>query len=136
MELKQINDQVSVTGQITPDDVATIKAAGFTTIINNRPDGEVDPQPTSAEIAKAAAEVGIDYQTIPMGREGVSPEMVTNTRSALDASSGPVLCFCRTGTRSTTLWALSQAGQMDAKSIIAEAAGAGYDISHLADHLG
>ena len=135
MELKRINDQVSVTGQISPEDVEKIKAAGFTAIINNRPDGEAADQPAGDSIAKAAHVAGLSYYAVPMGREGVSEEMIAQTRAALGESDGPVLCFCRTGTRSTTLWALSQAGQMDAKSIISAAANAGYDMSHLAGHL-
>lgn len=135
MELKRINDHVSVAGQIAPEDIAEIKAAGFTTIVNNRPDGEAPDQPTGAEIEAAAKAAGLAYFFIPMGRDGVSPEMVQNTLAALEGSDGPVLCFCRTGTRSTTLWALSQAGKRDADEIISAAANAGYDMSHLAGHL-
>jgi len=136
LELKRINDHISVSGQIYPEDVAELKAAGFTAIINNRPDGESPDQPSGAEIEAAARSAGIAYHAIPLGREGVSPDMVDKTRSVLEGSSGPVFAFCRSGTRSTTLWALSQAGQRDAAEIIAEAAGAGYDMSHLAGHLG
>ena len=135
LELKRINDRVSVSGQISPDDVDAIKAAGFVAIVNNRPDGEAGDQPTSAELEKAAVAAGLVYIAIPVGREGVSDAMVQNTRAAMDNNDGPVLFFCRTGTRSTTLWALSQAGKMDAKSIISAAANAGYDMSHLAGHL-
>lgn len=136
MELKRINDQLSVSGQITPSDVPAIKAAGFVAIVNNRPEFEVPDQPTGESIALAAEAAGLKYFSIPMGREGVSPQMIENTRAALEESNGPVMCFCRTGTRSTTLWALSQAGQMSAPDIIAAAANAGYDMSHLAGHLG
>lgn len=135
MELKRINDHVSVSGQIAPQDMPAIKQAGFTSVVNNRPDGEAPDQPTGAEIKAAAEAAGLSYTAIPMGREGVSPEMVEQTRAALEGSEGPVLCFCRTGTRSTTLWALSQAGQMDAADIISAAANAGYDMSHLSGHL-
>ncbi len=135
MELKRINDQVSVSGQIRPEDIAGIKAAGFTTIVNNRPDGEAPDQPAGAEIEAAAKDAGLTYISIPLGREGVSPEMVETTRKTLDESAGPVLCYCRTGTRSTTLWALSQSGRMDAREIISAAGNAGYDMSHLAGHL-
>ena len=76
--------------------------------------------PTRREAAAAAA--GLDYYAIPLGREGVSPDMVEKTKSVLEGSAGPVFCFCRSGTRSTTLWALSQAGEMDASEIIREAA--------------
>lgn len=135
MELKRIDEHVSVAGQIAPDDVAGIKAAGFTTIVNNRPDGEAPDQPAGTEIAAAAEAAGLAYLEIPVGREGVTPQMIEQTRAALEESAGPVLGFCRSGTRSTTLWALSQAGRRPADEIIALAAGAGYDISHLAGHL-
>ena len=136
MEIKRINDKVSVSGQIQPDDVAQIKAAGFVAIVNNRPDGESPDQPAGAEIEAAAKASGLAYYSIPLGREGVSPDMVEKTREALEGSAGPVFCYCRSGTRSTTLWALSQAGKMEGQEIISAARGAGYDMSHLAAHLG
>lgn len=136
MEIKRINDQVSVSGQISPSDIPALKAAGFTTIVNNRPDGEAPGQPTGAEIEAAARAAGLDYTCIPLGRDGVSQSMVDRTREVLEGSSGPVFCYCRSGTRSTTLWALSQAGRQDAQSIIDAAQNAGYDMSHLAGHLG
>ena len=135
MDLKRINDHVSVAGQISPEDVAALKQAGFVAIIINRPVGESRDQPAGAEIVAAAKAAGLDYHAIPLGREGVSPEMVERTKAVLEGSNGPVFCFCRSGTRSTTLWALSQAGEMEAGEIISQAAGAGYDMSHLAGHL-
>ena len=135
MELKRINEHVSVSPQISPDDVAAIKAAGFVAIVNNRPDGESPDQPPSAVIEQAARDAGLAYHYIPLGREGVTPEMVEETKSVLEGSAGPVFCYCRSGTRSTTLWALSQAGKQPAAEIISAAANAGYDMSHLAGHL-
>ena len=135
MELKRINEHVSVSPQISPDDVAAIKAAGFVAIVNNRPDGESPDQPPSAVIEKAAHDAGLAYHYIPLGREGVTPDMVEQTKSVLEGSAGPVFCYCRSGTRSTTLWALSQAGKQPAAEIISAAANAGYDMSHLAGHL-
>ena len=136
MELKRINQHVSVSPQIRPEDIPAIKAAGFSTIINNRPDGESPDQPTSDQILAAARAAGLVYHYIPLGRDGVSSDMVERTTEALEGSEGPVFCYCRSGTRSTTLWALSQAGKLPADRIIAEAAAAGYDMSHLAGHLG
>lgn len=135
MELKRINEHVSVSPQISPDDVAAIKAAGFVAIVNNRPDGESPDQPPSAVIEEAARDAGLAYHYIPLGREGVTPEMVEQTKAVLEGSAGPVFCYCRSGTRSTTLWALSQAGKQPAAEIISAAANAGYDMSHLAGHL-
>ena len=136
MEVKRINDQMSVSPQISVEDVAAIKSAGFTAIINNRPDGETPDQPSAATIREAAEAAGLAYHHIPLGREGVSAGMVEQTREALEGSAGPVFAYCRSGTRSTTLWALSQAGKLPASEIISAAANAGYDVSHLAGHLG
>ncbi len=135
MDVKRINDHVSVSPQIRPEDVKAIKNLGFVAIINNRPDGESPDQPDSATIEQAAREAGLAYHHIPLGREGVSQDMVEQTKQVLEGSTGPVFCYCRSGTRSTTLWALSQAGKAPASEIISAAAHAGYDMSHLAGHL-
>jgi len=136
LDIRKINDRVSVSPQIAAEDMAAIKAAGFTAVVNNRPDGEAPDQPASAEIEAAAKAEGLTYRFIPMGREGVSPEMIASTRAALEGSEGPLLCYCRSGTRSATLWALSQAGRIEPDEIIEAASTAGYDLSHLLGHLG
>jgi uncharacterized protein (TIGR01244 family) len=135
LDVKRINDNFSVSPQISPEDVKALKAQGFVAIINNRPDGESPDQPDGATIEKAAHEAGLSYHHIPLGREGVSPEMIEATKQVLEGSTGPVFAYCRSGTRSTTLWALSQAGKAPASEIISAAAHAGYDLSHLAGHL-
>jgi len=136
LEVKRINDSISVSPQVSVADVVAIKAAGFTAIINNRPDGEAPDQPPGEAIRAAAEATGLAYHYIPLGRDGVTPDMVAKTREVLEGSAGPVFAYCRSGTRSTTLWALSQSGRKAAAEIISEAAGAGYDLSHLAGHLG
>lgn len=135
LELKRINQAVSVSPQIAAEDLAALKQMGFVAVVNNRPDGESPDQPSGEEIRAAAEAAGLDYFAIPLGRDGVSDDMVTQTRAVLEQASGPVLCYCRSGTRSTTLWALSQAGSRPAAEIIESAAHAGYDVSHLAGHL-
>jgi uncharacterized protein (TIGR01244 family) len=135
LDLKRINDHVSVSPQISPDDIEAIKAAGFTTIVNNRPDGESPDQPTSDTVARAAEAAGLTYHYIPLGRDGVSPGMVEATKAALEGSAGPVLSYCRSVTLSTTLWALSQAVKLPSSEIVSAAAHAGYDMSHLVGHL-
>ncbi|MCB1518190.1 MAG: TIGR01244 family phosphatase [Hyphomicrobiaceae bacterium] len=135
MEIFRINDHVSVSPQIEVGDVEAIKQAGFVTIVNNRPDGEEEDQTPGGDIKRAAEAAGLTYIEIPMGRQGVNAQMIEDTRNALDNSEGPVFCYCRSGTRSTTLWALSQAGRMPAEEIIQAAADAGYNIRHLAGHL-
>lgn len=127
---RTLDDRISVFGQITRDDVAAAKAQGFTMIINNRPDGEQDGQPTAAEIGAAAHEAGLAYAAIPVDHSGFSEEQVAAMADALAAADGPVLAFCRSGTRSTFLWALASARRgEDGDQLIAKAANAGYDLS-------
>ena len=88
MQLKKINDKVSVAGQIALADVAAIKAAGFTAIVNNRPDGEAPDQPPGEDIRREAEKQGLAYHFIPVGRDGVSPAMLEATRAVLDGAGG------------------------------------------------
>lgn len=126
----KIDELISVSPQITPDDVAAIKAAGFVRIINNRPDDEEIGQPSGDAIAAAAAAVGLDYVTIPVGHSGFGHPQLDATIAAVAAARGPVLAFCRSGTRSCNLWALAMAkGGADPEELIAKAATAGYDLN-------
>jgi uncharacterized protein (TIGR01244 family) len=135
LNLRRLDDAVSVAGQIEPDDVATLAALGFGAIINNRPDEEEPDQPRSAEIEAAARAAGLDYRFIPVGG-GFSEPQVEATAEALQEAHGPVLAFCRSGTRSTYLWALARSRLGDeADSLVGTAAAAGYDISPIASLL-
>lgn len=128
-DFRRVSDTLSVSPQITPEEVAQAKAMGFTTLINNRPDGEVPGQPTSAEIEAAATAAGLSYVHIPV-RGGPTPEQVEQNRAAVEASSGPVLAFCRTGTRSIVTWSIGQAKSgRDRAELVRAGADAGYDLS-------
>ncbi len=134
--MKQIDDRTYVAGQIDPADLPAIKAAGVTMIVNNRPDGEEPGQPSAAEIGSAAREAGLDYRFIPVAG-GFSDDDVAAMAEALDAASGPALAFCRSGTRSTFLWALARARQGDAaEDLIGKAAAAGYNLRPISAFLG
>ena len=122
-----------VSGQIAPADVPEAAAAGVRTIINNRPDGEEPAQPSSAEIEAAARAAGLGYRHIPVAG-GFSHAEVAAMAEALQ--HGPVLAFCRSGTRSTYLWALARARQgEDAATIVRAAAEAGYDLRPIIPYL-
>lgn len=132
LDIRRIDDRISVAPQIAPEDIPAIKAAGFAAIINNRPDGEEDTQPTGDAIRAAAEDQGLAYSSIPVTHAGFSMPQVTAMIDALGAASGPVLAFCRSGTRSCNLWALSQAGLgADPDSLTQQARGAGYDLTAL-----
>ena len=129
MDVRRIDDSFSVSPQIAPADVAALREAGFTLVINNRPDGEEAGQPAAADIEAAARAAGMAYRAIPVSG-GFSPAQAGEMAEAIADAEGPVLAFCRTGTRSTMLWALAQAGQgSDPEEIAAAAARAGYDIA-------
>lgn len=121
--------------QITPDEVAQLADAGFGFIINNRPDLEEDGQPTGADIHAAAAAAGMGYAHVPVER-GISPaEVDAETEALEEAGTRRVFAFCRSGTRSTLLWALARHGQgRDNDDLRAAAEAAGYSLDPI-EHL-
>jgi uncharacterized protein (TIGR01244 family) len=134
--LAALDEAVSVAGQIGPDDIDPLAAAGFTLIVNNRPDDEEYGQPDGAAIEAAARAAGLHYRHIPFRGmpDRASVEAVAN---ALCGAEGRTLLFCRSGTRSTWVWALAMARDgADVDDLIARAAGAGYDLGSLRLYLG
>jgi uncharacterized protein (TIGR01244 family) len=126
---RKLDDSISVAGQIAPEDIAEAARQGFTFVINNRPDGEQPGQPSSAQMEAAARGAGLGYAAIPITHAGFSEDQVTAMGQALGDAPGPVLAFCRSGTRSTFAWALARARAGDDPADLAEkAAAAGYDL--------
>lgn len=127
---RTIDDSISVAPQIRTEDVAEAAARGFAMIINNRPDGEEPGQPRGGDIREAARAAGLAYVAIPITPGGFSPDQIKAMQQALESAEGPVLAFCRSGTRSTFCWALARgAAGEDADELVRKAASAGYDIS-------
>ncbi len=129
-DFRKLSDSVWASPQITAEDVREAHGRGFAMIVNNRPDGEVDDQPAGADIAALAEQLGLAYRAIPITPGGFGPEEVTQMVQALESAQGPVLAYCRSGTRSTLLWSLAQAASgHEPDEIASAAAAAGYDIS-------
>lgn len=127
---RKLDETISVAGQITPADIAEAATMGFTFVINNRPDDEQPGQPTAAEIEEAAKAAGLGYRSIPITHAGFSDNQVTAMQEALEAAPGPILAFCRSGTRSTLVWALARARMGDdAETLQSKAQTAGYDLA-------
>jgi uncharacterized protein (TIGR01244 family) len=127
--MRQLDANCFVAGQIAPDEVPELKAAGIAIIVNNRPDGEEPGQPASAEMEAAAGAAGLGYRHIPVAG-GLSNEQVEAMAEALAAAEGKTLAFCRSGTRSTYLWALAKARLgTPADELVGQAAAAGYDLT-------
>lgn len=130
--IRKVDDSISVAPQISVEDVAAIKAAGFTAIVNNRPDDEEAGQIPGDAIRAAAEAAGLRYTAIPITHAGFSYPQIAAMADVLAAADGPVLAFCRSGTRSCNLWALAQAKNgADADALIAKGAGAGYNLDGL-----
>lgn len=128
--IRKIDDKISVSPQITPADVTEIARAGFAAIVNNRPDDEEAGQPESEAIRTVAATLGLGYHQIPVTHAGFSHPQLDAMTAAMAGADGPVLAFCRSGTRSCHLWALAAAkGGADPAELTAKAAAAGYDLT-------
>lgn len=112
MNIRQINEEYSVSGQITVDEVDEIKALGFKSIVCHRPDGEEFGQPEFAAVSKRAQELGLQIKHVPVGPMGVTPDAVADMVDALEEFERPMLGYCRSGARSTATYehALRQRG--------------------------
>jgi len=129
-EFRRLTENVVVSPQLAIEDIAVAAELGVCTIVNNRPDGEEPSAPQGEDIATAAAAAGLNYVAIPVGHAGFSEPQVDAMIAALEQADGPILAYCRSGTRSTLLWALAAAKQGEApESIARTAAQAGYDVS-------
>jgi sulfide:quinone oxidoreductase len=128
MDIKRISPFLSISPQIYPAHIERIARAGFKTIINNRPDRETDDQPMADELAAEAARHGIVFVNQPVIPGRVTPKDAMDFAVELERAKGPVLAFCRSGTRCTTLWAMKEARHMDADVILSFARSIGYDL--------
>ncbi|WP_065330467.1 bifunctional protein tyrosine phosphatase family protein/NAD(P)/FAD-dependent oxidoreductase [Tritonibacter mobilis] len=135
MELKEISFKITVSPQVTKKDVAEIKAKGFRAIICNRPDGEGADQPSFEEINAAAKLAGIEARYLPVQSGMVTDEDVAAFRDALEELPRPLLAYCRSGTRSATLWSLSEAQSRPMPEILTATKAAGFDMSGVARRI-
>jgi uncharacterized protein (TIGR01244 family) len=135
--IQQLDERTLVDGQITPADVAGLKAMGVSLVINNRPDREDDGQPTSDEVEAAVRAAGMDYRHVPIVR-GMGPSDIEAMREALHAAGdGKVFAFCRSGHRSTLAWAVAKNEDGVGRATLEQcAANAGHNldaVAHLLD---
>ena len=129
-DIRKVTDDFAVAPQLGPEALAEAAAQGFRLVINNRPDGEAPGQPSSAIMAAAARDAGLDYVHIPFAG-APAPGQMEEMHVAVKGAGGPVLAFCRSGTRSITLWALGQAAARDRsrEDLVGLGRHAGYDLS-------
>ena len=128
-DIRKVTDAFAVAPQMAPGDMPEVAGLGYRLVINNRPDGEVPGQPTSAEMEAAARAAGLDYIFIPV-LGGPTLAQVEAVADAVAGAEGPVLAFCRSGTRSINTWSIGQARSGEPRDELARlGADAGYDLS-------
>ena len=135
MDIRPLDEALSASPQIAPEDLPDIAAQGFRSVISNRPDGEEPGQPSSEDLRQAAEAAGLAFAHVPVVGGAISDQDVADFREALANLPQPVFGFCRTGTRTTTLWALANAASISADDLIARAKSAGYDLGALRPRL-
>ena len=127
---KTLSETVFASEQISLEDIDTAKATGVKIIVNNRPDGEDHSAPQSDKVEARALAVGLGYVSIPIGHSGFSEMQVEAMIKVMQEAEGPILAYCRSGTRSTFLWALASVKLgVDPDAIARSAIAAGYDVS-------
>ena len=129
MDLKIINNNIAVSPQISTADLAIVKEQGYTLVVCHRPDGEGADQVNFDEIEDAAKKLDLKtiYQPVVSGK--ITDSDVAQFKAILAEAKGPVFAYCRTGTRSTTLWSLAVSDEMSVSDILTTAKTAGYDMS-------
>lgn len=131
MDIRAITPDYAVSPQIEPGDLPALKAAGYVTVIDNRPDGEIPPHLHTAEMRKAAEALGLTFVANPVVGGAMTMDNVTAQGAAIAASPGPVLAYCASGNRSSVVWALSQAGDRPVDELVGLPARFGYQLDHL-----
>lgn len=135
MDIRHITPRFAVSPQIDPEDIEAIAAAGFTTVICNRPDEEVAPSHRADVVAEAAKAAGLSFHVLPLTHQTMTPDRVAQQRRLIEEASGPVLAYCASGTRCSVIWSLGQAGHLPVAQIMQATAGAGYDLAGLRPQL-
>jgi len=131
MDMRQITPTYFVSPQIEAEDIADIAAAGITTVICNRPDGEIPAFCQADAIETAALAAGLTFVRLPLTHQTMTPDNVELQAQTVSQSAGPVLAYCASGTRSTVIWALGQAAELGVDKVLAAARSGGYELENL-----
>jgi len=135
MMFNSLTAEVFVAEQISIEDIGMAAERGIRTIICNRPDGETPDQPETELLRRAAAEAGIEFVHIPVVSGRFDEQSIEAFQSVLLSGQKPVLAYCRSGMRSSCLWALASVDSMELNGIVSAAKDAGYDLSPLVPAL-
>lgn len=131
MDIRAITPDYAVSPQIEPGDLPAIKAAGYVTVIDNRPDGEIPPHLHTDAMRAAAEALGLVFVANPVIGGQLTMDNVTAQGAAIAASTGPVFAYCASGNRSSIVWALAHAGKRPVDELVGLPARFGYQLDHL-----
>lgn len=131
MEIKRIEHDYSVTGQIAESDLVAIAEAGFKTVICNRPDTEINTDLHAQFMEAEAGRLGLTFVFNPISHLGLTMENLDAQARAIADFDGPVLAYCRSGMRSTVCWSFINVTKLPVEEIISTAAGAGYNLEKM-----
>ncbi|GGX55313.1 TIGR01244 family protein [Tateyamaria omphalii] len=131
MDIRQITPTYFVAPQLDPADLPDIAAAGIKTVICNRPDGEVPPALQADAIEAATLAAGLAFHRLPLTHQTMNAENVAQHMALTEDTQTPVLAYCASGTRSTVVWCLGQAGRVPTDDILRTARDGGYDLDGL-----
>jgi uncharacterized protein (TIGR01244 family) len=135
MQINRITPEYSVAAQIAVSDVGEIAAAGFKSLICNRPDGEIESDLYAQVMEAEALKHGLEFTNNPISNSGMTMDNLASQADAISSANGPVFAYCRSGTRCTICWAFINAGHKPISDIVELAASAGYDLSKLRPQL-
>lgn len=135
MEIRRLTETYAVSPQIEASDIPELKAAGFTTVICNRPDPEVSPSLQARAISDAVKAAGMEFVEIPVLPGGWEEEVVAQQAAALDRADGPVLAYCASGTRSTIVWMFGAAATTAPDALLSAARAQGYELEAMRPQL-
>ncbi len=131
METRIISETYHVSPQISPEDAAALREAGYSLVICNRPDGEVPPALQAESIGQAVTSAGLEFAVLPLTHQTMTAENILKQSDLVAKANGKVLAYCASGTRSTVIWALGHAAELGVDEVLTRAAEAGYDLSGL-----
>lgn len=131
MDIRPLTPDYAVSPQIAVGDLQAIRDAGFTTVIDNRPDAEIPADLHTPAMRAAAEALGLRFVANPVIGGALTMENVTAQAAAMAAATGPVLAYCASGNRCSIVWALTQAGKRPADELIGIPARFGYNLEHL-----
>jgi sulfide:quinone oxidoreductase len=113
MRVLELAPEVYVSGQLFEHDFRLAARQGVRSMINNRFDGESIGQPTSADLARVADELGLSYVHFPVDSGSLTPQDVETFSKICRDLERPLVIFCRSGARSTRIWEMAEAMGVD-----------------------